>query len=302
MYISRKICLEGYSYRICESFFEEPYYKSRILFDLGNAPQNYITYYSDVSFSIDLEDELARSGCKTNQFELEELFLRFLTPEAQRWVIFSQNRKGTKRISINQDFQVDKLHWFDRIRLITLKLDHREPQRVVNRKFPFFSKLLNKSRDEIENLLWDMEDRLNFREKSRYINAIFGLNRATSLEERDNIFLRILCDLTKDNSYYLDLSETEVLKNYLSRYVWLYFDALSWRRAPRIYQQMEVSLYQELALYLGISVEVLINSSKKEVLKIFRQKILEIHPDKGGSHEEFVKVRRLMEDFIKLRF
>ncbi len=302
MYISRKICSAGYSYRICESFFEAPFYKSRILFDLGISPQKYITYYSEVSFSIDLENELARSGCITDQFELEELFLRFLTPEAQRWVIFSQNRRATRKTSIHQSFQVNEFHWFDRIRLITLKLDHREPQRVVNRKFPFFSKLLNKSRDEIENLLWDMEDRLNFREKSRYINAIFGLQRATSLEERDNIFLKTLCEIAKDTTYYLDLSETEVLKNYLSRYVWFYFDAITWRRAPRIYQHMEVSLYQELALYLGVSVEVLINSSKKEVLKIFRQKIFEIHPDRGGSHEEFVKVRKLMEDFIKLRF
>ncbi len=302
MYISRRIAPTGYTYRICESYFESPYYKSRVLFDLGTNPQEFITYYSDVSFSIDIEEELARSGCKTDQFELEELFLRFLTPEAQRWVIFSQNRRATRKTSIEQGLKPEEFHWFDRIRLITLKLDHREPQRVINRKFPFYNKLLNKSRDEIENLLWDMEDRLNFREKSRYLIAIFGIQRANSLEERDDAFLRTLCEITKDPFYCMDLTEAEVLRNYLSRYVWLYFDALSWRRVPRIYQQMEVSLYQELAFHLGISVEVLVNSSKKEILKIFRQKILATHPDRGGSHEEFIKIRRLMEDFIKLRF
>lgn len=302
MYISRNITQNGYSYSICESYFEAPFYRSRKLLDLGPDPERFITYYSEVAFSINLEEELAKCGRKTNQFELEELFLRFLRPEAQRWVKFSLNRKPpSKRIS-QKHYELEELHWFDRIRLIVLKLDHREPQRVVNRKFPFFVNLLEKSRDEIENYLWDLEDKLNFREKSRYIQAIFGLQYASTLEERDKIFLEGLCSIAQDSKYFMDLSPEKVLSRYLSRYVWFYFDSLPIRRVPRIYQNLEIALYNEVAQALQLSLETLLNLSKKEILRIFRQKLLKLHPDKGGSHEEFIRIRKLMEDFLKMRF
>lgn len=302
MYLSRKITIHGYSYRICESYYDPPYFKSKVLLDLGTSPEKYITYYSEVAFSIDLEETLERLGRKTDQFELEELFFRFLRPEAQRWVRFSLNRKATSKQLSKRPFKAEEFHWFDRIRLITIKLDYREPKRVVDRNFPFYSKLLDKSRDEIENMLWDMEDNLNFRERNRYLLAIFGLQRASSLEERDELFLKTLCNIAQDSAYYIDLSPYEVLSRYLSRYVWFYFDSLPWRRAPKVYQHLELSLYKELAQALGISVETLLSSSKKDILKLFRQKIMLLHPDKGGSHEEFVRIRKLMEDFLKLRF
>lgn len=302
MYISRKITLNGYSYRICESYYDPPFFKSKVLFDLGTNPEKYITYYSDVAFSIDLEEYLEKAGRKTDQFELEKLFLRFLKPEAGRWVSFSINRRATQKRPPQKSFKAEDFFWFDRIRLIAIKLDHREPKRVVDKKFPFYSKLLNKSRDEIENMLWDMEDNLNFRERSRYLLAIFGLQRASTLEERDEIFLNTLCSIAKDSYFYMDLSPEEVLSRYLSRYIWFYFDSLPWRRAPRIYQHLENSLYRELSQTLGISLETLLASSKKEVLKLFRKKILELHPDRGGSHEDFIRVRKLMEDFLKIRF
>lgn len=302
MYISRRITLNGYSYRICESYYDTPFYKSKVLLDLGISPEKYITYYNDVAFSIDLEEILEKAGRKTNQFELEELFLRFLKPEARRWVSFSLNRKLSRKQTPQKSFKAEDFFWFDRIRLIALKFDHREPKRVVDRKFPFYSKLLDKSRDEIENMLWDMEDNLNFRERSRYLLAIFDLQRASSQEERDEKFLNILCSIAHDSSYYMDLSPKEVLSLYLSRYVWFYFDSLPWRRAPRIYQHIENSLYRELAQALGISLETLLASSKREILKLFRKEILRLHPDRGGSHEDFIRVRKLMENFLKLRF
>ncbi len=302
MYISRKIGPLGYSYRICESYFEAPFYKSRVILDLGENPQEYITYYSEVSFSVDIEEELLKKGYKTDQFELEKLFFPFLKPEAKRWVQFSLDRKISNTSVELKDFNLEGIHWFDRLRFIVLKLDHRKPKRVLNFKFPFLKRLLNKSRDEIENFLWDMEDRLTFLERNHYILTIFSLDKVNTLEERDERFLSNLCEIAKDPGYYMDLSEREVLSNYLSRYVWMYFDRLPWRKIPRIYQQREISLYQELAYYLNLSLERLLSLEKREVLKVFRKKILEIHPDRGGTHEEFIKIRKLMEDFLKLRF
>ncbi|MFN4132260.1 MAG: hypothetical protein ACK4GE_04185, partial [Caldimicrobium sp.] len=71
MYISRKITKNGYSYRLCESYYDSPFFKSKVLFELGTNPEEFIIYYSDVSFSIELEEELLKVGRKTDQFELE---------------------------------------------------------------------------------------------------------------------------------------------------------------------------------------------------------------------------------------
>ncbi|MFN3921081.1 MAG: hypothetical protein ACK4K4_01615 [Caldimicrobium sp.] len=298
MYLSRKITLNGYSYRLCESYYDSPFFKSKILFELGTNPEEFITYYSDVSFSIELEEELLKVGKKTDQFELEKVFLPFLKPEARRWVIFSLNRKGTTK-SCAKTFKLEEIHWFDRVRLIALKLDHRDPHRVVNHPFPFYKNLLEKSRDEIENYLWDMEDKLNFRERSTYLLSIFSLHRVSSLEERDKLFLENLCKIAQDPKYYMYLSEKEVLSNYLSRYVWIYFDFLPVRRIPKFFLDLEKDNLMELSKILNISVEVLLHSTKREVLKLFRKKLLEVHPDKGGSHEEFIRIRQLMEMYLK---
>lgn len=300
MYISRRISPKGYTYRLCESYFDAPYFKSKVLVDLGHNPEKFINYYSDVAFTINLEEVLLNVGKKTDQFELEELFLPFLRPEARYWVNFSLNRKT--KLTKNVPYQVEDIHWFDRVRMISLKLDHRDPYRIVNKKFPFFKALLNKSRDEIENYLWNMEDRLTFRERLTYILTIFSLQNVFSQEERDQLFLDNLCKIAQDPQYYLYQSPSEVLSSYLARYVWLYFDYIPYRRTPKIYEVLERESLLEISRILNISFENLVTASKKEIIKAFRRKLLEVHPDKGGSHEEFLRIRRLMERFIKTRF
>lgn len=301
MYISRRIAPSGYTYNICESYYEPPFYKSRVLFELGTDPSRFITYYSDVAFSIDLEEELAKRGIVTDQFELEELFYRFLTPEAKRWVAHSLNRRSIRSRS-TKSFDVREFHWFDRLRLIVLKLDHRQPKRIINENFPFFASFLNKSRDEIENMLWDMEDRLTFRERIRYLQVIFDLMSTGDSEERDRAFLETICHLSRDPAYLMGLESQEVLNCYLSRYIWQYFDILPYRRVPRMYEVLEQTLYEDLSRVLEVSRETLLSLSKRDILRLFRKKIKELHPDRGGDHEAFIRVRRLMETFLKLRY
>ncbi len=301
MYISRRIAPSGYTYSICESYYDYPYYRSRVLFKLGSDPTKFITYYSDVAFSIDLEEELAKQGIKTDQFELEELFYRFLTPSAQRWVTISLNRRRNKD-KPSQSFDSREFHWFDRIRLIVLKLDHRQPKSILDERLPFFGKLLKKSRDEIENMIWDMEDHLTFRERVRYFYTVFELMSYVDTEERDGIFLETICSLSKDPNYLMGLETHEVLMNYLSRYIWQYFDLLPVRRVPRVYEIGVQEVYEDVSQILNIPVETLFSLSRKDILKMFRIKLKELHPDKGGDHEAFIRLRRIMETFLKFHY
>jgi hypothetical protein len=300
MYISRKLVNGVYSYSLNQSYFDPPYWKSKVLLNLGTNPREYVHYYSDVAFSILVEEDLKKLGVQTNQFELEEVFYLFLTQDAQRWVDFSLNRKPIKRST--KRFSPSEVHFFDRRRLIALRLDHREPWRVEESFFPFYRELIEKSRDEIENYLWNFEDKLNYREKVRYLYAIFGLNHTPTQEDQDKLFIQRLCEIASDEVYRMGFSVDEVIKYYLCRYVWLYFDVIPIRRVPSFYLNMEESIYKEVAYVLNVSLETLYSLSKKEILKLFREKIKIYHPDLGGDREKFIRIRKVMEAFLKIRF
>lgn len=298
MYISRKLVNGVYYYSLNQSYFDPPYWRSKVLLNLGTNPCEYVHYYSDVAFSILVEEDLKKLGIKTDQFELEEVFYPFLTKDAQRWVDFSLNRKRIRKSA--KRFSPSEVHFFDRRRLIALRLGYREPWRVEERFFPFYNELIEKSRDEIENYLWNFEDKLNYREKVRYLYAIFGLNYTPTQEDQDKLFIQRLCEIANDDVYRMGLSVDEVIKYYLCRYVWLYFDIIPIRRVPSFYLNMEESIYKEVAYVLNVSLETLYSLSKKEILKLFREKIKMYHPDLGGDREKFIRIRKVMEAFLKI--
>lgn len=303
MYLGRKIVKDGYEYFLAQSYFEPPYWRSKVIYNLGRFPERFIEYYSEVAFYIPLEEVLKEKGIETNQDELEELFFRFLSPEAKSCLRSPLNRKRRKIVKIDRSkIKLNELHFFDISRFLVLKLGISNPQNFLEVSFPFLIHLQDKSRDEIENFLWDMEDELTYREKIRYIYNIFSLGFSGSLEERDQNFLEKICKIADDEKYRMGLSKEEVLNKYLSRYIWFYFDFVKHRERPKIYNVLEKELYQEVAKILEISLETLINLSKKEVLSLFRRRAQQLHPDKGGTHEDFIKLKSLLEKYLKIKF
>jgi len=300
MYIARKLTSEGYEYFIRESYFEAPYYRSRTLFYLGSHPEKYIQYYSEVAFCITIEEDLKKQGVETDQFELEELFFRFLSPEAQRCVAspFNRRRRDTTRKDVKVDLKA--IHEFDAIRYIAIKLGVTNPKKYLGFPFSFFKHILKKSRDEIENFFWDIEDNLKYKEKIRYMEAIFDLCFVEVPEVRDTIFLERLCKIAEDENYRMGLSREQVLRDYLARYVWFYFDAMPVRRPPAGYENYYYEeVLKEIAWVLEIPLKELVTKSKEEILKLFKRKMKEVHPDKGGSHETFIRLREVMEKYFK---
>jgi hypothetical protein len=302
MYIARKPVFGHYEYSLKESYYEEPYWKSRTILNLGPHPEDYITYYSEVAFSIDLEEKLEKLGYKVDQWELERLFFRFLNPEAQRIINQFTRPKSIKRVC--KKFSLNEIHPFDVKRRIVLKFGVSNPERFMDNPYPFLDELCEKSRDELENYFWDLEDRLKHREKIRYLLAIFGLSYISSRasqEDIDKMFINNFCEIIKDENFRMGLSEDEIHKNYFCRYVWMYFDIIPFFPKPRGFYLREREVYLKAFQLLGISVEELKRMSKKELLKIFRRKAKEFHPDKGGSHEKFIELRRIFEELIKFK-
>ncbi|QJA05534.1 hypothetical protein FVE67_01415 [Thermosulfurimonas marina] len=319
MYLARKRTPRGFRYSLRVSEKGDRFWRSREIFDLGEDPARYIRYPGGVTFYVDpeLEEELHRRGVETDQWELERLFLRFVSPEIREklWPYITRSEKKAARPSRREQMRLQEtFHPFDKRRLIFLKFGGFNP-RLLERPLWFLNRLRDKSRDEIEQLLWEMEDRLRPREVVSYIYAAFALwdyfpERLTRFipearlqRELDQAFLTALCELARDEAFRMGLSEEEVLREYLSRYVILYFDTTEGAR--RMFEERRAGRWaraealHRAARYFGLSPETLSRLSRKELLRLFRERAKVLHPDRGGNKEAFVELRAIFEELME---
>ncbi len=306
MYIARRPVFGHYEYSLKESYYEAPYWKSRTILNLGSSPEDYIIYYSEVGFFIDLEETLEKLGYKVDQWKLEKLFFRFLNSEAKR-IITQFTRSQVIKIK-RKKVNIKDFHPFDIKRRIVLKFGMSNPEKYMDYPYPFLSELYEKSRDELENYFWNLEDSLKFKEKIRYLMIIFGLNYIPSWfseEDIDKMFLNNFCKILKDETFRMGMDTEELLKTYFCRYIWLYFDAIPLFKRPKKFHFIdnfkENEIFLKASNLLGISIEILKKATKKELFKIYRQKAKELHPDKGGSHERFIQLKKVFEELLKLK-
>ncbi len=325
MYLAQKKIRGETHFFIRESVFKDGLWRSRELFVLGPDPEQYIIYPGGNSFYIDesIIESLAKKGIKTDQCELEEIFWPFVNPEIRRVIDnFSAHKalKRPKRLSFQEQLRLQQqFHIFDRRRLTFLKLGSINVDGLLKRPLPFLNILKNKSRDEIEQLIMNKEKRLRYKETLAYIYASFGLAHrfpsrltrfvpeAQLLKDIDQFFLEELCKLSLDESYRMGLDQDTVLKEYLSRYVIMHFDRLEQQRVffdrhyawlMRKRKESFEQIIAKAARIFGVSQARLMSMGKEEILRLFRRRARELHPDHGGKHEDFIELRKLFEELM----
>lgn len=319
MYLARKRTSSGFRYFLRISRKEGPFWKACDLIDLGPDPSVYIRYPGGRSFYIDegLEEAVKSHGIETDQWELEKLFFRFVKPEIQEALgpYIDRSQRRPPRFPRKEQLKLqEKYHPFDKRRLLFLKFGSTNVENLLKRPLSFLNQLQHKSRDEIEQLIWDKEDILRPKEVVAYIYTAFALweyfperftrfiPEAGLIEELDRFFLEAICRLAQDETYRMGLSEEEVLREYLSRYVILYFDHTEAERKFFEERQhgkwLRREILVEAARYFGFSPESLEKLSRKELLSIFRAKAKELHPDRGGDKEAFIRLRKLFEELM----
>jgi hypothetical protein len=310
-------------YFIRESYREGDQFLSRELIDLGTDPAAYIIYPGGNAFYIDpaIEERLDALDVTLQDNILEDIFWRFLDPAIQR--VLEHFRRREIRVRKNSKFRenpekaVPRVHIFDRRRLHFLKFGRMEqgypwlvPQKL-------FDVLRNKSRDEIEQLFLEMELELKPSEYKAYVYVIFDINRFFNESfakkrpqylkqgEVDDHFIEEICSLNRDLSFWAGMPTTESLHEYLVRYVLMYFDydfaPRSWVEdyirnfvnSRRDYQSPfkagPITLTKAGAIF-GETRDALKKMSRKELVRIFRRRAQEFHPDKGGDPEKFVEL------------
>jgi hypothetical protein len=217
------------------------------------------------------------------------------------------------------------VHRFDRFRLHYLKLgrvDHREMGCTPDR---FYAGLQHKSRDEIEYDFMAAEHILKPDELAHYTYQIFDLQQCFSehfarshpegldRDRMDRFFVKRLCQLNRDESFWMGSDDESGLRNHLVRYAVMYFDSCFPSRDPfhdylrdfmdrhRIHRppvSVQVSLAESARLF-GVTADTLKKMDCRMLTRHYRRLALKHHPDKGGDPETFVKLSAAYEKLLK---
>lgn len=330
MYMKRVREGKQYRYVIRESYRDGDTWKYRDVIDLGEDPGAYIHYVGGNGFYFDeaLEEKLEEAGIDFSSEDLEAVFFPFIDPHIRRVILNFQH--GFRRHRCSSDipdsesklFEKQKeLHPFDKRRMHFLRCGRIDTGKLDGRSWKFLNILLDKSRDERETIIEEMEQHLKPREIKSYIYTAFDLQSyfkdsivrnhpfALNQERVDEAFCNAVCSLNRDHSFFRGVPDHDPssLHPYLQKYVIMFFDSFfeplfSWDEFIRhIFGAKEQSAYRrwinrssvsvsEACSRLGIDPSKWKDLSSKDITRIYRRRAKTLHPDAGGDHEAFIKL------------
>ncbi len=326
MYMAYKIINRQKQYFIRKSVFVDGVYVSRELMALGPDPSEYIVYPGGRSFYIheNVEESLSSQGLAPNYDLLEKIFLPFLQPDIKRSLrgFFDRDESSRPRSELSaceDDFIRNHLHPVDRRRYNYLRMGELDQSRMPGIPTRFYRPLLFKSRDELEHLFIDMESRLEPREFSLYVYSFLYLRRffteiiagrmPQGLDQKklEDFFISEICDLNNDDLFWRGHHKPVDLHACLVRYVIMFFDyplgsdsflqdhrrefiAGTRQRSRSFYPKKPDFSEDEASRIMGVEAKTLYAMSKKELTRVYRSRIMQMHPDKGGDHDKFIKL------------
>ncbi len=333
MYLKRKNTKSGRSFVLSESYRDGGLLKHRRLIDMGPDPGIYIEYPGGNSFYMreSLIEKLRAMGKEDPEDEMENLLMPFLDPRIRRIVErFQRSKKSEKpwhSLPLDKRLQMQKeLHSFDKRRIHYLRFGRMQMEDMDRRACSFLYVLFEKSRDEIENLIEEMEYELPPHEIRSYIYTSLHLQThfrnlrtrhhpsALDPEKIDLFFVDDLCRLNRDTRFFsgVDRRDWETLHPYLIKYLTQYFDTtfesgtvwsefvedFLWKH--QFHRQKEThstpsSTEKEACRCLEISVEDFQGMDRMKLRRCYRRLAKKTHPDGGGNKERFVEIKAAYE-------
>jgi len=325
MYLARKRIKGTMHYIIRESYKDNDFLLSRDLFYLGTEPDRYIIYPGGNTFYIDdiVEDKLKQLGLKPVGDELENIFLPFIKPDIKRAQQHFRQRSFGKKSVFSKKLLNKNFHLFDRRRVHFLRYGQMDQGRIGIVSPRLFKILHHKSRDEIEQYFMESEQVLRPHEIKSYIFVIFDLQKhfnqsyaktmPQALDQTmvDEYFIKEICKLNKEEQFWSGMTKQANLHEYLIRYLIMFYDNdygkntylediyqewMDSRRDFRFSRKKTPVSMDEASTVFGVSETELRQMTKKELTNLYRQKAQKIHPDKGGDHDEFIKLTEAYQD------
>lgn len=337
MYLRKLRCSDGYRYVIRESYMDaDGVWSHRDLVDLGQDPGKQIEYVGGNGYILnpELDKRLQDLSVQYSSEDLEQIFFPFLAPHIQRVIRNFQGhvslRRRGSRGGAEDAARQNRLHSFDKRRVHFLRCGRVQIGNLEGRTWKFFHVLVDKSRDEIEHVIEEMEKVLKPHEMQAYLYTSLrledyfpghllrdypeGLNR----ERLDECFMDALCTLNMDGSFFFGSGQRHdatSLHPYLVKYAVYYFDSdrgrdpwwgrlgEDWfrggfRATPTSRQTMAV---EEACSVMGISREELGRLDADGLNRLYREHAKELHPDKGGDKESFIRMKEAFECLISCK-
>lgn len=334
MYIARQKIKGKTHYFIRQSYRDGPVMRSRDLYCLGADPSEYIVYPGGNAYYVDQElvDKLCASEVHPSDKELDEIFWPFLRPDIRRILEPFQERAARihekKGLSHEKDATGPDIHLFDRRRICYLKCGHNDPWMM--KRFPrgAFKKIVERSRDEIEQYFITQEYCLPPDESKAYIYAIFDIQKHFTesfaakcpqwldQERVEASFLEEICRLCEDPSFLAGEKTGGVWREYLSRYVIMFFDSDYVRPRPlsdyvydfinrhrrHDFAARTVAMsFEKASAIFGVPADTLRTATRRGLTRLYRRMAQRLHPDKGGSHQQFVELTEAYRKLMRKR-
>ncbi len=334
MYLARYTVHGQSRFAIRETYEREGRYLSRELFDLGPDPEQYIVYPGGNSFYIDEEvkDVLSDEGVDPDNDALEDVFWPFVDPSIRHALrgFHSRGRGKAKRSTITPEelhYIRERLHSVDKRRLNYLRIGHLDQTQMNEIPDIFYRQLVFKSRDELEQHFMGLEWDLPPREYSSYVYSFLNLRRffyeiyaakmpqGLNEDKLERFFIETICHLNRDPDFWGPKVPGDWLHPYLIRYAIMFYDypfapstflqdilneyiSKRQHRSNRIWQEKTSGL-KEASLAFGVSEKELRAMDRAEVTRLYRRKIQKLHPDKGGEHEDFIRLTKAYKAVLR---
>lgn len=334
LYLFRSVLTRPTHYSLRLSYWSasENSFRTTGLVDLGCDPEAFLHYPNDTCFHLDpdLVYRIDKLCGRDMDSVLEELLWPFVDPSVQRKMehFFSRGknkapfRPGTKLLSCNGH----PVHSFDKRRLHFLRFGSTDQGRIFQMPARLEAKLLNRSRDELEQYFLEEEARLGEHELKSYLYTALNLQKhftetfarsipqALAPEKIDAAFQKELCLLNEDRDFWQERTDFSRLPEYLIRYLILFFDS-NFPRRNRGFERTQEFMNDhrqfqwpkkwktvsrdELSTIFEESEETLRSANKTEITRLYRQKAKSMHPDTGGDQEAFVRLTEAYQQLLQ---
>jgi hypothetical protein len=291
----------------------------REIVDLGTDPSRFIVYPGGNAYYVadEIFERLSQGGVNPEAGEVDELFWRFVDPEIrQRLEHFRQRESRGRPVKRPPEGFEQALHLFDRRRVHFLRFGQMDQKGLRHASHRLFSCLYGKSRDETEQYFLDAEQILRTREFKSYVYTIFDLQsafeshyarhmpQALDQGKLDALFIENICALNADKGLWPQGLATEGLNEYLTRYVWMYFD-YGFGPSPMLDEFVQQFMgsrrfrwptaaaavsTEDAAEIFGVGAEAIQALSRRELTRLYRKKAMTLHPDLGGDHDRFIRL------------
>lgn len=335
MYLAQRRIMGQTHYFIRESYKDRDCWRSRELIRLGPNPARYIVYPGGNAFYIDevVEERLASLGARVTMNDMEDVFWPFIEPEIRRITSSFREkekaRRGKTKLTPEREAQMCRqVCEFDKRRIHYLRSGRMDQAGIGRMPVQLYRWLFEKSRDEIEQRFMSMERCLGPRELKNYAFVIFDLQRffteswakkmpqGLNQETVDEYFIGEICCLNNDSVFWLGEKARDALHEYLIRYVIMFFDNsfgpdsflrdyvrefMDTHRAWRFPQKVRAVSLSEASSIFGVKKDILAAMSKRSLVRLFRRLAQKLHPDKGGTHEEFIRLTEAYRELLRTR-